>query len=115
MPWMGEIRVFQGEWSVEARDECSNSNKIWKLDVKQVDIKLGANKREWFCSKDVCEILRLKDPKDALLTKVKQAYKADLNSMVVAEKVPANLVSYHAGKVVCILGAGLYQLIFFVN
>ena len=58
----------------------------------------------WFCGKDVCEILVFKDSKDALLTKGKQAYKADLKSLELAGAAPANPVSYHVEKSVYISG-----------
>ena len=79
---------------------------------EKVDIKLDPNRKEWFCGKDVCEILGFRDSKDALLTKVRHAYKTGLKSLDMAHKTPANPVPHHAGKVVCISEAGLNQLIF---
>ena len=55
------------------------------------------------------EILGFKDPRDTLLTKVKQAYKADLKSLELAGPAPANPVPYHAGKAICILRIGTLQ------
>ena len=52
----------------------------------------------------MCEILVFKDSKDALLTKGKQAYKADLKSLELAGAAPANPVSHHVEKSVYISG-----------
>ena len=30
---------------------------MWKFDGKEVDIKLDVGRKEWFCDRDVCEIL----------------------------------------------------------
>ena len=44
-------------------------------------------------------ILGYEDTKDALLTKVKQSYKTDLESLVEFTSVDhANSISYHEGK-----------------
>ena len=64
-------------------------DKIWK----QVGIKLDPDKKERFCVKDVHDILEFKNTNQTLLDMVKQAYKSDLRSLVVAGKVPANPVS----------------------
>ena len=79
---------------------------------EKVDIKLDPNRKEWFCGKDVCEVLGFRDSKDALLTKVRHAYKTALKSLDMAGKTPANPVPYHAGKAVYISETGLNQLIF---
>ena len=72
-------------WGLVQKEE----DKIWK----QVGIKLDADKKERFCVKDVYDILEFKNTNQTLLDRVKQAYKSDLRSLVVAGKVPANPVS----------------------
>ena len=72
-------------WDLVQKEE----DKIWK----QVGIKLDADKKERFCVKDVYDILEFKNTNQTLLDRVKQAYKSDLRSLVVAGKVPANPVS----------------------
>ena len=73
---------------------------------------MDADRKEWFCGKDLCEILGFRDTKDALLTKVKKAYKKGLKSLGLAGTTPVNPVPYHAGKAVYVSEAGLYQLTF---
>ena len=73
-----------------------------KFDGKEVDIKLDAGGKEWFCGKDVCEVLGFKNANDVLLKQVKQAYKTDLKSMHVTCGSHVNPAPYHAGKSVYI-------------
>ena len=40
--------------------------KIWKFGRKKLQIRASADKKEWFCDKDVCKILGYVNVKKAL-------------------------------------------------
>ena len=63
-----------------------------------MNIKTGSTQKEWFCGRDVCEILGLENIKDVLLKQVKQLYRTGLKSLGLACAFHANPVSHHAGK-----------------
>ena len=64
----------------------------WRWLVSLIDV----NRKEWFCSKDVCKILGHENSKDALQKQVKQAYKTNLKSLQLAENYLENSALYHA-------------------
>ena len=88
-----------------------NATSTWlkKIDGKQVDIKLDADRKEWFYGKDVCEILGYENYHDALAKEVRKGYKNTLKVLYEMHHTPLN---YNAGKAVYISEAGLYHLIF---
>ena len=55
-----------------------------KFDGKEVDIKLDTDRKEWFCDRDVCEILSHENLKKALYEQVKQSCKSKLKDIKVA-------------------------------
>ena len=71
--------------------------------------------KEWFCCKNVWEILQFKDSKDGLFTKAKQAYKSDLRSFNVVQAICTTPLFQNAEKAVYISRLSLYQLIVFVK
>ena len=46
-----------------------------------MNTKTGSTQKEWFCGRDVCEILGLENIKDVLLKQVKQLYRTGLKSL----------------------------------
>ena len=74
----------------------------------EINIIVDKNGKEWFKGRDVCNNLGFQDVKDAMLTKVKQAYKCSLKTMVeLAGETPANPHPYHDGKIVYISEHGV--------
>ena len=71
--------------------------------------------KEWFCCKNVWEILQFEDSKDGLFTKAKQAYKSDLRSFNVVQAICTTPLFQNAEKAVYISRLSLYQLIVFVK
>ena len=71
---------------------------MWKFDRKEVDVKLDADRKEWFCEKDVCEILDHENVKKALYVQVKQAYKSKLKDIKVVSSKGTTPLSHNAGK-----------------
>ena len=92
----------QKERMVTNSSERSTTNRARKFDGKEVNIKLDADRKEWFCGKDVCKILGFKNVSQTLLDRVKQAYKTGLKSLNIPQTFCANSVSYHAEKAVYI-------------
>lgn len=87
----------------------ATSNWLKKIDGKQVDIKLDADRKEWFCGKDVCEISGYENYHDALAKDVRKGYKNKLKVLCEMHHTP---LDYNAEKAVYISETGLYQLIF---
>ena len=52
----------------------ATSNWLKKIDGKQVDIKLDADRKECFCGKDVCEISGYENYHDVLAKDVRKGY-----------------------------------------
>ena len=111
-----ELPLLKEKWKsqelVVAKNE--DTQKVWKFDEKDVDIVVDKDKKEWFKSKDICEILGYENPKRALYEQVKQAYKVPLKRVL---NSGTNPVSYHEGKAMYICSAsrrrsepGLYKL-----
>ena len=75
--------------------KCAN---VWKFDRKEVDIKIDLNQKEWFCGKDLCEVLGFEDQKTTLARQVKQVFKTHLKSLQMDEDLSSNPLSYHSGK-----------------
>ena len=73
--------------------------KIWKFGGKKLQIRAGADKKEWFCGKDVCKILGYVNVKKAL---------REQNSL--SGLGPIAGLKYHDGKAIYISGSGLYSL-----
>ena len=63
-----ELPLLKEKWKsqelVVAKNE--DTQEVWKFDEKDVDIVVDKDKKEWFKSKDVCEILGYENPKRAL-------------------------------------------------
>ena len=99
-----ELPLLKEKWKsqelVVAKNE--DTQKVWKFDEKDVDIVVDKDKKEWFKSKDVCEILGYENPKRALYEEVKQAYKVPIKMVL---NSGTNPVSYHEGKVLYICSA----------
>ena len=62
--------------------------------------KLTLKDEEWFCGRDVCEILGFKNANQVLLDRVKWACKSDLGSLNVTKTSCATPLSHNAGKAV---------------
>ena len=71
-----------------------------KFDRKEVDIKLNAYRKEWFCDKVVYEILGHENVKKALYEQVKQACKSKLKDIKVVSSEGTTLLFHNVGKVV---------------
>ena len=87
--------------------ERGTPDRTWKFDRKEVDIKLDADRKEWFCGKMYARSWGSKNVNQILLDRVKQAYKTGLKSLNLPQTSCANFVSYHAGKAVYISESGL--------
>ena len=73
---------------------------MWKFDGKEVDIKLDADRKEWFCDRDVCEILGHENVKKALYEQVKQSRKSKLKDIKVVLSEGTTPLSHNARKTV---------------
>ena len=73
---------------------------MWKFDRREVDIKLDADRKEWFCNKEVREILGHENVKKALYVQLKQAYKFKMKDIKVVSSEGTTPLSHNAGKTV---------------
>ena len=76
---------------------------MWKFHGKEVDIKLVADRKEWFCDRDVSEILGHENIERPLHEQVKQRYKSKLKDIKVVPSEGTTPLSYNVGKAVYIL------------
>ena len=80
--------------------EMIQNEKCGNLMEKEVDIKLDADRKEWFCDRDVCEILSQENVKKALYEQVKQLCKSKLKDIKVAPSEGTTLSSHNVGKAI---------------
>ena len=50
--------------------------------MEMVDVPNRCNRKEWFCGKDVCEILGFEDSKKTLQRQVRQSCKFNFKNLV---------------------------------
>ena len=87
----------EGEEMSRREDQTSS---VWRFKGQKVKIKVDSNGKEWFCGKDVCEILGLQNPNIALLKQVKKAYKTNLKFLEETCTGHATPNTYNSGKAV---------------
>ena len=75
---------------------------MWKFHGKEVNIKLDADRKEWFSDRDVYEILGHENAKRTLYEQVKQRYKSKLKDIKIVPSEGTTRLSYNAGKAVYI-------------
>ena len=80
---MGDIRIAQAQRSLE---KTCNVNCKKRRDRKKKG-KVDLNQKEWFCGKDVCEILGYENTKRALYEPVKQAHETPLEGVVLKTSI----------------------------